>query len=193
MDQKKQLTSVTYATCHDNYTLYDRFQAAGVMNPNTVKKMAMLANAIVLTSRGTSFMLAGEEFLRTKGGNSNSYNASYKTNELNYALKIANLDMFNNYKYLINLKKTFSGLTAKEAGEFEVVDIDNHSTIKYTITASDGEYVFIHANGITPKDSRTAINLSGYDVVFSSVRDVTTITGESTTMELFETLILKKK
>ena len=185
--------TVNYATCHDNYTLYDRFQAAGIMNPAIDKKMAMLANAIVLTSRGTSFMLAGEEFLRTKGGNSNSYNASYKTNELNYALKVTNLDMFRNYQYLIGLKKTYSGLTAKEAGEFEVVDIDNHSTIKYTITASDGEYVFIHANGITPKDGRTAINLSGYDVVFSSVRDVTTITGESTTMELFETLILKKK
>lgn len=186
--------TVNYATCHDNYTLYDRFQAAGINDPATVKKMAMLANAIVFTSRGTSFMLAGEEFLRTKAGNNNSYNASYKVNELNYALKINNFDMFENYKFLINLKKTFGGLNANEVGTFEVAEFDNHSTLKYEIESSDGTYVFIHRNGLDPKEgeSLTAISLTGYQVVFSSTRDITSITGNSFTMDKFETVILKK-
>ena len=185
--------TLNYATCHDNYTLYDRFRAAGIMDSAKDKKMAMLANAIVFTSRGTSFMLAGEEFLRSKGGNSNSYNASYEVNELDYSLKIKNKDMFDNYVYLINLKETFSGLTASEAGEFEVEVLDNRSTLKYKITADDGEYIFIHANGINPADGRTSISLAGYDVVFSSIRDISSITGTSVEMMQFETLILKKK
>ena len=37
-------------------------------------------------------MQSGEEVLRTKGGNSNSYNASYQTNEINYSLKINVVD-----------------------------------------------------------------------------------------------------
>jgi hypothetical protein len=92
--------TVNYVTCHDNYTLYDRIKAAKITDEDTVKKMAMLANSVVFTSQGVSFMLAGEEFLRTKGGNENSYDASYKVNELDYSLKIKNMDMFENYDNL---------------------------------------------------------------------------------------------
>ena len=59
-------------------TLYDRIKAAGITDEDTVKKMAMLANAVVLTSDGVGFMLSGEEMLRTKNGNDNSYNSSYE-------------------------------------------------------------------------------------------------------------------
>ncbi len=184
--------TINYATCHDNYTLFDRFQAAGIKDQETVKKMAMLANSIVLTSRGTSFILAGEEFLRTKQGNSNSYNASYAVNELNYALKVTNKDMFNNYQFLINLKKTYSGLTNENALEYEVTQLDKRSTLKYTISENDGEYIFIHTNGITP-DERTSISLNGYEVVFSSIRSLEAFDNlEEFTMEKFETVILKK-
>ena len=72
--------------------------------------MAMLANSIVFTSQGTTFMLAGEEFLRTKGGNHNSYNASYEVNELDYELKVDHYDMFQNYQKLIALKQNLDGL-----------------------------------------------------------------------------------
>ena len=73
--------SVNYVTCHDNYTLYDRLKAAGESNAQTIKKQAMLANACVFTSQGITFMLAGEEMLRTKGGDSNSYQSSYQVND----------------------------------------------------------------------------------------------------------------
>ena len=108
--------TVCYVTCHDNYTLYDRFKAAGIIDDDTIKKMAMLSNAMILTSNGTAFILAGEEFLRTKGGDSNSYISSYRVNELDYSLKIKNIDMFRNYQKLIKLKKEASdlGLTRSE-------------------------------------------------------------------------------
>ena len=96
--------TVNYVTCHDNYTLYDRIHAAGVSE--NVDKMATLANAVVLTSQGTAFILAGEEILRSKQGDKNSYESGYEINELDYSRKITYQDVFNNYKDLINFKIT---------------------------------------------------------------------------------------
>ena len=153
--------SVNYVTCHDNYTLYDRIKAAGITGDDTIKKMAMLANSVVFTTEGVTFMLAGEEFLRTKGGNSNSYNASYEVNELNYELKVTNYDMFENYKKLIALKTTTSALSMAKADAqaIQVTTNDNRSMITYKISDAEKEYVIIHSNGV---NGTKVANLEGY-------------------------------
>jgi len=102
--------TTNYVTCHDNYTLYDRFYYGNkITDKALVKKMAILSEAVALLSQGTSFFQGGEEFLRTKNGNSNSYDASYATNAFHYELKAANADVFAAFQKLIALK-TSSGL-----------------------------------------------------------------------------------
>ena len=192
-------TSVTYATCHDNYTLYDRFWAAHIYDTAVVKKMAMLANSIVMTSEGTAFMLSGEEFLRTKAGNSNSYNASYKINELDYSLKVKNIDMFDNYKKLIYLKQHFSGLNLKTLEDVENMTIERDETnsiITYKLTGTlDGENVeimFIHTNGVKASD-RTAIDLTGYTVYLDTLNTYELGSSlTSVTPENYQTIIAIK-
>lgn len=139
--------NVIYATCHDNYTLYDRMKAAGITDNQVIEKMAMLANAVVFTSNGTTFMLAGEEMLRTKQGDKNSYKSSDDINALNYAWKISHAAMFERYKTLINFKKTVTGLHLDNP-QIEVEQLASGSVLKYTVTDTDYNYLVIHANGL---------------------------------------------
>lgn len=178
--------AVSYVTCHDNYTMHDRVVTADLANDDipvekykseeTIKKMNALAYSIVFTSQGTSFMLAGEEMLRTKilydaDGNpvsavnkrgetlnipavsGNSYNSSYKTNEINYELKVDNLDLFETYQKLIALKQTAAGLKAKEANEIEV--LNDGCVIKITVKDGPRTYEVYHKNGVGSKEPTT--------------------------------------
>lgn len=181
---KDRSKTVTYATCHDNFTLYDRIKAAGINDCETVKKMAMLANSVVLTSDGIGFMLSGEELLRTKNGNDNSYNSSYEENEINYDLKIKHIDMFNNYKKLINFKKTVNFNNIKFRKEH------SRNVLVYDIKDEESEYLVIHKNGVAED---LVLDLSGYELYL----DTLNIYNESTSLnnikiEKYQSLILKK-
>ena len=169
--------TINYVTCHDNYTLYDRMIATGQFRLNrendvlAIRRMAVLSNAVVMTSNGTSFMLAGEEFLRTKGGDDNSYESSYKVNELDYALKIANKDIFDNYKALVSFKRSFKamGLTSNTAvaDNYTVEKLSNGNALKITIRAADNKtYVIVHANESV---KNTTVDLAGYTKVLATI------------------------
>ena len=181
--------TVNYVTCHDNYTLYDRIKAAGITDEDTVKKMAVLANSVVFTSGGTTFMLAGEEMLRSKQGNSNSYNASYAVNELDYSLKIRNGDVFSAYKTLIAFKQGCGQLQA-EAPSIEVERIENGAVIRYELKdeASGKEYLVIHANGVS---SGADVDVTGFGTVVLDTLGLG-IEGGSAKALPFRTLILAR-
>lgn len=183
---------VNYVTCHDNYTLYDRIRAAGIEDKKEVKKMAMLANSIILTSNGISFILAGEEFLRGKGGNSNSYNASYKVNALDYDLKIKNFDMVKNYCKLIVLKKNIDKFAIKVEEGIHRVIFEKENVISYAATnKTDGKtYMIYHINGYQPS-SLEDLNLDGYKFYMSTMTSSKNISS-ITEIEPYETLIVYK-
>ena len=176
--------TVSYVTCHDNYTLNDRILVTDLegssldyskyLNESARKRMNVLANSIVFTSQGTSFMLAGEEMLRTKvlydedgniihakdsAGNTlnigavsgNSYSSSYKTNEINYSLKVKNNDLFKSYQKLIALKQSAPGLRATAPNSVEVLEDGN--VFKITFAGENGKtYEAYHRNGVGAED-----------------------------------------
>src|SRR6202012_5480939 len=80
--------AITYVSCHDDNTLFDRLK---ISNPKASEaeliKMDKLANAIVLTSQGVSFLHSGAELLRTKQGIANSYNAPDSINQIDWSRK----------------------------------------------------------------------------------------------------------
>jgi len=185
---------INYVTCHDNYTLYDRIKAAGITDEVTVKKMAMLANSVVFTSQGVSFMLAGEEFLRTKGGNENSYDASYKVNELDYSLKIKHMDMFNNYQKLIEIKQNealFSKSNA-ECKALKVLTNANGSVIYFDLVDEDLglTYRIVHCNGVTSGDK--SVNLEGYTLYLDTLNVENISLTASYQMQNYQTIIAYK-
>lgn len=185
---------INYVTCHDNYTLYDRIKAAGINDEATIKKMAMLANSVVFTSQGVSFMLAGEEFLRTKGGNENSYDASYKVNELDYALKVKNFDMFENYQKLIEIKQNSNlfGISNETCKQIKVNSNSNGSLIHYTLTDAEAnlEYVIIHSNGVNANDKK--FNLEGYTLYLDTLNVAGLELTANTVISNYQTIIAYK-
>ncbi len=173
--------NVNYVTCHDNYTLRDRIVAAGVEDEATVKKMAMLANSVVFTSQAITFMLAGEEMYRTKQGNSNSYNASYAINELDYS-KLAESDinlMYENYKKLIEFKQNTSAVTLSTNLDIlssETANtLDKGSVIRADINYDNKNYVIIHTNGY--ETTHSTIDLSGYELILDTLGTTTSLTS----------------
>ena len=133
-----------YVECHDNFTLYDKLvysldpaktQAAdkdgeiATAWPSSVsdeqieliKKQDKLAAAYVLLSQGTPFINGGQEFLRTKKGNPDSYAADTKggvfwknideVNTVDLKMKEKYSDVYNTYKGLIALRKSSPAFT----------------------------------------------------------------------------------
>ena len=201
---KDPTKSVQYVTCHDNYTLHDRIKAidlkAGLMQSNEgiIAKKAMLAQSVVLTSQGITFILAGEEFLRSKGQNNNSYNASYQVNELNYSLKIDHLDMFENYQKLISLKQN-TNVFGKNADDIEtdVVTSTNFDgsiiMIRIHDKVENKEYLIVHHNGVHKRDGAYGLNLKGYSLYLSTLgTEETEVTSGEYEVQKYETLVLVK-
>ncbi len=189
--------TVNYVTCHDNYTLYDRIVATGkfdeVEDAEAIERMNVLANSVVFTSQGTTFMLAGEEFLRTKQGNSNSYNASYEVNELDYSLLIDHQDMYESYQKLIALKQDFNGLhmDATEASSISVSMSSDKSYISYSLVDPDGttEYKIVHVNGLGTTDT---FDFSGYTLYWSTIEGDAKVLSSATSASAYETIIAYK-
>ncbi len=101
--------SINYASAHDNLTLYDKLKAStsNKENEEQIKQMAKLTSALVLTSQGVPFLHAGEEFLRTKFGDANSYRSPDSINAINWKMKSTNYDVYAYHKGLIKLRKTY--------------------------------------------------------------------------------------
>ena len=100
---------INYMSSHDNRTLWDILQN-GAPDATEEQRIAMnrLGASMVLLSKGTPFWLAGEEMLRTKDGDENSYKSSDAVNNLDWdALQdgSAALETVEFYKALIRLRK----------------------------------------------------------------------------------------
>ena len=112
--------SVNYVSAHDNLTLWDKLL---VTNPDATdaQRIAMhkLSNTIVLTSQGMPFLHAGVDFLRTKGGDHNSYKSPDEVNWLDWTLKDAQKEVFEYYKGLIGLRKAYPAFALKTQAEIE--------------------------------------------------------------------------
>ncbi len=184
--------TVNYVTCHDNYTLIDRIKKSNpsVSSRTDFNKMAVLANAIVFTSQGTAFMLAGEEFLRSKNGDHNSYQSPDSVNQYKYELLITNASIYENYKALIKFKQDVADLHASTC-KINVETLDGGAVLKYTVNNGNEQYVVIHCNGVGAK---TSINLSEYNVYLDTLglNEVGASLTASFVPSQYQTLIAKR-
>lgn len=112
--------TINYVSCHDNLTLWDKIIKS---NPNNSEEerisMDKLCNMIVLTSQGIPFIHGGEEILRTKYGNHNSFNAGDKINQIDWSRKVKYKDVFEYYKGLIELRKKHPAFRMAEAHDIK--------------------------------------------------------------------------
>lgn len=143
---------ITYASAHDNLTLYDKLIKSTQDEPDyrrdeTVIQLNKLNAALLFTSLGGIFMQAGEEFGRTKMGDENSFRSSISINKLDWALTRHNKDLLEYYKGMIKIRKTYAPLRdpSNTTGEAITFCQLKENILAYTIpnTCGDGEWTMM--------------------------------------------------
>jgi len=103
---KEPWQCVNYASCHDNFTLYDKLvMSSAVASDEEINRMVMMAGALVITSQGIPFLHAGVEMARTKLGDHNSYKSPDKINQIDWNRKHTFTEVYKYYRNLIQLRK----------------------------------------------------------------------------------------
>lgn len=91
---------------HDNLTLFDKLTASvSGATPAKIESLDRLSASIAFLAQGVPFMQAGQEFLRSKNGDSNSYKSSDAINSIKWDLRAKNASTVNYYKGIIALRK----------------------------------------------------------------------------------------
>jgi pullulanase len=162
--------SVNYVTAHDNLNLWDKvslslgakdlasFPYRGIKDDknlleNDAVRAALLANGIVFTSQGIPFFQAGDEMLRTKFGDCNSYASPDSINVIRWENASLYKEVTAYYAGLIRLRK-----------EHPAFRMDREEDIKMAaeILAAQGQLVaFVlkgNANGDSWRTILTAYN-----------------------------------
>ncbi len=135
--------AVNYVSAHDNNTLWDKLRASQPeADEAELVRMNKLAAAIVFTAQGIPFFQAGEEFARSKNGDSNSYQSPDSVNQLNWSNKAAYRDLFAYYQGLIALRKAHPAfrLNTAEAVRESLFFLDTEPQIlAYTLSDHAGD------------------------------------------------------
>ena len=111
--------NITYLSCHDDWTLWDKLVYTLSPRKNflarspKIMRANRLAAAINFFCQGSPFLLAGEEFGRTKGGIKNSYCSPPHVNQLDWNRAWENHRLVTYYRGLIALRKKLPCLQDK--------------------------------------------------------------------------------
>jgi pullulanase len=99
--------TINYDSAHDDLCLWDKLVLSTPEAPETLRiNMDQLAAGILLTAQGVPFLHAGDEFLRSKNFNANSYNNNDpRVNPVDWTLKDKHEDVFRFYQGMIALRR----------------------------------------------------------------------------------------
>ena len=144
---------INYMSCHDNMTLWDILLAS--CEGETVEQMMArnrLGIGIVMTSQGTPFFLAGEEMMRSKDGDHNSYNSSDEINNIDWEVLTETSNeyqMMLYYKGLIEMRK-----------EYEIFRANSGVSVSFSSLPGGGIVAKYEGNG---SQAVVLINPNGFE------------------------------
>ena len=181
---------LNYASCHDNYTLYD--QLIQTMSEDRLQAAYTQAESIVFLSEGVPFIQEGEDFMRSKLDpdtgkyEGNSYNVGDFINVMDYSLKAKKTDVFEKVKELIALRKATPAFRLSTRSEIteKLTDLQSASgTVSYKL---DGMLVVHSAPG-------AEIALDGeYEILYSNLRTAGEKVSGTFAVSASESVVLKK-
>lgn len=194
--------SVNYVESHDNMTLADKIIASVKdAKPADISRLSQLAGSISLLSQGLPFLQAGQEFLRSKSGDSNSYKSSDLVNSLKWNTQSTNASTVKYYKGVIALRKAHPAFrmatTALVKKNLKFLTSPEGSIV-YSLNGNDvrdsaSTLVVVHNANITaqtitlPKSGSWSVLVEAGIAGTSVLRK---ITGSSVTVEARSTLVL---
>nr|HPO49130.1 type I pullulanase [Spirochaetota bacterium] len=176
------LETLNYVEVHDNNTLFDKLYFTKTENEEfehpegeilkEIKMMHKLSAFLLLTSQGIPVLHLGQDFLRTKYGVENSYNAGDKINKIDWNRKKEFFDVFIYYKNLIEIRnnhplfKISKEHLLRESVEFkyDIFPLEYRNGISYILEGgkkykSPSEKLLVLIN---PYNDFTEVNLSCY-------------------------------
>ncbi|EEL93424.1 type I pullulanase [Bacillus cereus] len=128
---------LTYVEAHDNHTLWDKLELTNPGDSEEVRKqMHKLSSSILLTSQGIPFLHAGQEFMRTKYGDHNSYKSPDSINQMDWLRRAAFNNEVEYMKGLIDLRKKYPAfrMTSAEQIKKHIAFIDvPKNVVAYTL------------------------------------------------------------
>jgi pullulanase len=202
---KSPLQTITYVSCHDNHTLWDRLTlSCPDATEEEKKRMHKLALTMVLTSQGISFLHAGVELGRTKYGEENSFESPDSINQFDWTWKTKNNDIFEYTQSLVALRKAHPAfrMTTTEMlkKHIQFLDTEQEKVVSYTISdhanGDDWKNILLIFNGNTsPRtvsipEGDWALALNAEEINLEGIRKVN---GTSVQVEASSALILFQK
>ena len=194
--------SVNYVESHDNMTLADKISASVKdVTPADVAKLSQLAGSMALLSQGLPFLQAGQEFLRSKGGDTNSYKSSDLVNSLKWSTKATHASTVKFYQGLIALRKAhpaFRMTTTDQVRKNLAFLTSPEGTIAYSLNGSAvkdsaSTLVVVH-NANTSAQTITLPKSGSWSILVDAGRAGTTVlrkvTGNSVEIAARSTLVL---
>ncbi len=131
---------INYMSAHDNNTLWDKLLLSNPDNTDDQRnRMNNLGAGIIMISKGTPFWQAGEEMLRTKGGDENSYKSSDEVNNIDWSVLQEGTREYATMRYyqgLIEMRQHFDIFTSPEAVISNVEELGSGLLI---VTFDDGK------------------------------------------------------
>ncbi len=165
--------TINYVSCHDNYTLWDKIaQSNGQDSEADRIKMDELAQAVILTSQGVPFLQGGEEFLRTKSGNNNSYNAGDEINQFDWSRKASYKAVCDYYMQLIHVRLNHPAFRLRTTDE-----VREHLSILSSPNNTLAFELHEHANGDPWAYILVIYNPNLYEVSFALPAGTWTLVG----------------
>ena len=141
--------SVNYVESHDNMTLADKLTASvkGV-SPAGVAQLSQFASSVAFLAQGVPFLQAGQEFVRSKNGNENSYNADDATNSLKWSTKAKYVATTKYYQGLFALRAAHPAFRMSTTAQVK-------ANLKFLKTTND--VIAYSLNGKAVKDKAATI------------------------------------
>ncbi len=100
--------TVNYVECHDNHTLWDKLSISLKDEPDEIRvKRHKFITGLVILSQGIPFIHGGQEFLRSKEGEHNTYRSSDEINMFRWLKKDEHQEVVDYVKALIELRRTY--------------------------------------------------------------------------------------
>jgi type I pullulanase len=141
--------SVNYVESHDNLSLADKLTASvkGV-SPAGVAQLSQFASSVAFLAQGVPFLQAGQEFVRSKNGNENSYNADDATNSLKWSTKAKYVATTKYYQGLFALRAAHPAFRMSTTAQVK-------ANLKFLKTTND--VIAYTLNGKAVKDKAATI------------------------------------
>jgi len=185
--------TINYIESHDNSTFADRLRSSmGKSVPMaTIAKVSKLGTGMLFVSQGVPFIQAGQEFLRSKDFNKNSYNSTDEVNSLKWNNRITYASNVSYLKGLLAIRKAHKAFRIPEAqsivDNLEFLD-GTFGQIGYKINGKavgdKWSTIVVLANSNPTKTASFYVPKGTYKVV---------VDGDSAGLKTLKTIVVKGK